>query len=85
MDKETYQQLMMEWTNDLPLETVIQVTEYIYFLRTRQLRPKAFEEDIKDELLRMEVRNLSRNEQNHLEKELTEDKVLSESNEPAKR
>jgi hypothetical protein len=46
-----------------------EIADFIYFVRKRVLQPKSFEEERRDALLRVELRQLSRDEEAHLEKE----------------
>ena len=72
MMTQTYQQLIIEGVKDLPLETLAEIVDFIYFLRKRVLQPEIFEEELQSTLLNFELRQLSRNEEAHLEKEFEE-------------
>ncbi len=69
MMTQTYQQLIIEGVKDLPLEALAEIVDFIYFLRKRVLQPEIFEEELQSTLLNFELRQLSRNEEAHLEKE----------------
>jgi hypothetical protein len=69
MTIQTYQQLIIEGIRGLPPEILAEIADFIYFVRKRALQPQAFEEDLQNALLRFELRQLSRDEEAHLEKE----------------
>jgi hypothetical protein len=69
MTTQTYQQLIIEGIKGLPSETLVEIVDFIYFLRKRALQPQAFEEELKNALLNAELQQLSRDEEAHLEKE----------------
>ena len=53
----------------LPPEVLAEITDFVYFVRKRLLQPQAFEEEIQSTLLREELRQLSRDEEAHVEQE----------------
>jgi hypothetical protein len=65
----SYQQLIIEGIKGLPSEALAEIVDFIYFLRKRALQPQAFEEELQSALLNVELRQLSRDEETHLEKE----------------
>jgi hypothetical protein len=65
----TYEQLIVEGIKGLPSEALSEIADFIYFVRQRVLQPQSFEEERRDALLRVELRQLSREEEAHLEKE----------------
>ncbi|MBI1929796.1 hypothetical protein HYR99_36795 [Candidatus Poribacteria bacterium] len=69
MTTQTYQQLIIEGIKGLPPETLAEIVHFIYFQRKRSLQPQAFEEDMRDVLLNAELRQLSCDEEAHLEEE----------------
>lgn len=69
MTKQTYQQLIIEGIKGLPAEPLDEIVDFIYFVRKRILQPQAFEEEIQTALFNAELRQLSRAEESHLEKE----------------
>lgn len=69
MTTQTYQQLIIEGIKGLPPEILAEIADFIYFVRKRTLHPQAFEEELRDALLRVELKQLSRDEEAHLEKE----------------
>lgn len=69
MTFQLYQQLILEGIQGLPPEVLAEIADFIYFVRKRALQPKTFEEERKDILLRADLKQLSRDEAAHLEKE----------------
>ena len=67
MTTPTYQQLILEGMKGLPPEVLAEITDFVYFVRKRILQPQAFEEEIQHTLLREELRQLSRDEEAHVE------------------
>ncbi len=70
MTTQTYQQLITEGIKGLPLEILAEIADFVFFVRKRVVQPEAFEEELHNALLRAELRQLSYNEEAHLEKEL---------------
>ena len=69
MTTPTYQQLILEGIKGLPPEVLAEITDFVYFVRKRLLQPHAFAEEIQNTLRREELRQLSRNEEAHVEQE----------------
>lgn len=69
MKKPTYPQFILEGIKGLPPETLVEIVDFIYFVRKRTLQPDAFAEAVQQGLLNAELRHLSRNEEAHLEHE----------------
>jgi len=69
MTTPTYQQLIIEGMKGFPSEVLAEITDFVYFVRKRLLQPQAFEEDLQSTLLREELRQLSRDEEAHVEQE----------------
>ena len=69
MTQPTYQQLILEGIKDLPPETLIEIVDFIYFVRKRILQPHAFAEEVQQALLHAELQQLSQDEAAHLEDE----------------
>jgi hypothetical protein len=69
MMTQNYQQLIIEGIKGLPPETLAEIADFIFFLRKRTFQPQAFKEEIQHSLLNAELRQLSRDEAAHLEKE----------------
>ena len=69
MTTQTYQQLIIEGIKGLPPETLVEIVDFIYFLRQRTFQPQVFEDEIQNNLLNAELRQLSGFEEAHLEEE----------------
>ena len=69
MMTQTYQQLIIEGIKGLPPEILAEIADFIYFIRQRALQPQAFEEELQNALVMAELKQLSRGEETHLEKE----------------
>ena len=69
MATNAYEQLIVERIKGLPSEALSEIADFIYFVRQRVLQPYSFEEERRNALLRVELRQLSRDEGDHLEKE----------------
>ncbi len=69
MKTQTYQQLIIEGIKGLPPEILVEIADFIYFVRKRVLQPETFEEELQNTLLRVELKKLSCDEEAHLEKE----------------
>ena len=69
MTAPAYQQLIIEGLKGLPPEVLAEITDFVYFVRKRLLQPQAFEEEMQNTLLHEELRQLSRDEEAHIEQE----------------
>jgi hypothetical protein len=72
MNSQTYQQLIFEGIKGLPPEILVEIVDFIYFIRQRAFYPHIFEEELKNQILEIELKQLSRNEETHLEKEFSD-------------
>lgn len=69
MTAQSYQQLIVEGIQGLPPETLAEIADFVYFVRRRVVQPQAFEEELAQALLKVDLRQLSRSEAEHLEQE----------------
>lgn len=69
MTNLTYEELIAQGIEDLPVETLAEIVDFVYFVRKRALAPLKFHDDIRAALLQTELRQLGNNEQAHLERE----------------
>lgn len=69
MTHQTYQQLIIEGTRDLPPEVLAEIVDFIYFVRKRVLQPHAYEEEVRGILLEAELKRASQEASTHLEAE----------------
>ena len=70
--QQTYQQLITEGIQGLPLPVLAEIADFVYFVRNRALQPKLFEEERQGTLLWGELKRLSRVEESHLEREFAD-------------
>ena len=69
MVAKAYEQLILEGVRGLPTEALAEILDFVYLVRKRILQPQVYENEIQGLLLRAEIKQLSRDEQAHLEKE----------------
>lgn len=72
MTAHTYQKLIHEGIKGLPTDSLAQIVDFIFFLRKRSLQPKEFEEELYTTLLFSDLKQLNRDEVEHLEKEFND-------------
>jgi hypothetical protein len=72
MTTQTYQQLILEGIKGLPLDLLAEIADFVYFVRQRALQPQVFEEERQAALLRADLRQLSRDEEAHVEQEFAD-------------
>ncbi|MBW8051771.1 MAG: hypothetical protein FVQ77_15835 [Cytophagales bacterium] len=64
-----FEELIINGIKNLPAETLREIADYIFFIRKKTLNPKAFDEEIRYEMLNDEMRTVSNYETTHLEEE----------------
>ena len=69
MTPSNYHQIILDGLKGLPQHVLDEIVEYVYFVRKRTLQPSAFREEIQSLALNNELRELSRDEEEHLDKE----------------
>jgi hypothetical protein len=69
MTTQAYQKLIIEGIKGLPPETLVEIVDFIYFVRKRVLEPQIHEAELENVLLKAELKLLNRNEALHLEQE----------------
>jgi hypothetical protein len=69
MTAQDYQQLIVEGLDGLPPDALAEIADFVLFIRKRAMRPEAFQEEMRDVLLRAELKQLSRDEASHVEEE----------------
>ncbi len=72
MTAQGYQELIMEGVKGLPTEVLAEIADFVYFIRKRTLQPRMVEDDLRHTMLRAELRQFSRDEEAHLEKEFAD-------------
>ncbi|MCI0488882.1 MAG: hypothetical protein L0229_20005 [Blastocatellia bacterium] len=69
MTAQNYQQLIIEGIKGLPPDVLAEIANFVYFIRKRAMQPQDFEEELHNALLNVELKQLSHQEEEHLEKE----------------
>ena len=69
MTSQDYQQIILEGIDSLPQEVLAEIADFVLFMRKRTMQPDAFQSEIQNVLLRHELKQLSRGEESHSEKE----------------
>ena len=69
MTSQNYQELIIEGIKGLPPDILAEIANFVYFIRKRAMQPQDFEEEMHNALLNIELKQLSRQEEEHLEKE----------------
>lgn len=69
MTFEIYQKLILEGIQGLPPEALLEITDFIFFIRKRVTQPQAFEEEMENALIARDLKQLGQDEAAHLEKE----------------
>ena len=72
MTEQIYQQLIVQGIRGLPAETLAEIADFVYFLRKRIQQPDIFAEELRSALLGEELKQLSRDEEAHLEQEFAD-------------
>ncbi len=72
MDAQSYEELIIHGIKGLPTETLTEIVDFIYFARQRALQPQIFAEERQLALLGQELKQLSRDEEAHLEQEFAD-------------
>ncbi|HET7091322.1 MAG TPA: hypothetical protein VFL17_22030 [Anaerolineae bacterium] len=69
MTSQTYEQIIVEGIKGLPEEMLAEIADFVYFVRKRATQPQAYEEELLSALLNAELRQMSRDEEEHLDQE----------------
>ena len=69
MTSQTYEQIIVEGIKGLPQEMLAEIADFVYFVRKRATQPQAYEEELLSALLNAELRQMSRDEEVHLDEE----------------
>ena len=72
MTEQIYQQLIVQGIRGLPAETLAEIADFVYFLRKRVQQPDIFAEELRNALLGEELKQLSRDEEVHVEQEFAD-------------
>ena len=69
MTTNTYEQLILDGIKGLPREALAEITDFVFFVKKRIIEPDEFKEELRAAVLKAELKDLSRSEEVHLEKE----------------
>ena len=69
MTSESFEKLIVEGIKDLPQEALVEIADFIYFIRKRFTQPQNYEEELQSLLFSLEIKRLDYKEAIHLEKE----------------
>jgi hypothetical protein len=69
MTAQSFEKLILEGVKGLPTEAIAEITDFVYFVRKRLLQPQDYENEVHSLLLKAELKQLSRDDEAHLEKE----------------
>jgi hypothetical protein len=70
MTAPNYDQLIMQGIKGLPSEALVEIADFVYFVRKRvMLQGQALDPEVYQTVLRQELAELNRDEAAHLEKE----------------
>ncbi len=72
MTEQVYQHLIVQGIRGMPAETLAEIVDFIYFLRKRMRQPDLFAEELRNALLEEELKQLSSDEEAHLEQEFAD-------------
>jgi len=76
MNVNNLEQLIIEGIKGLPQELLTEIIDFIYFVRKKATQPEAYQEEIQNVLLELDVKRLDYDEAIHLEKEFEDyDKI----------
>ena len=69
---QRYEQIILEGIKGLPANTLLEIADFVYFVRKRALQPQEFIADLEIINIGVEGRMISQVEQEHLEEEFTD-------------
>ena len=69
MTAQAYRQLILDGIDGLPAQALNQVTEFVYFVRQRSMEGEPIERAFDKALLKAALRQMTHDEQQHLERE----------------
>ena len=72
MTTQEYQEIITESIKGLPEDTLAEIAHFVFFMRTKMLEPKAFEDELWAKMIELELKQLSRDEEAHLEQEFAD-------------
>ena len=69
---QRYEQIILEGIKGLPANTLLEIADFVYFVRKRALQPQEFIADLETINIGVEGRMISQVEQEHLEEEFAD-------------
>ena len=72
MTTQEYQEMIAESIRDLPEETLAEIAHFVLFMRKKTLEPNVFEDELWGKKLEMELKQLGRDQEAHLEQEFAD-------------
>lgn len=69
---QRYEQIILEGIKGLPANTLLEIADFVYFVRKRALQPQEFIADLEIINIGVEGRMISQVEQEHLEEEFAD-------------
>ena len=69
---QRYEQIILEGIKGLPAKTLLEIADFVYFVRKRALQPQEFIADLETINIGVEGRMISQVEQEHLEEEFAD-------------
>lgn len=72
MTTQEYQEMIAESIRDLPEETLAEIVHFVLFMRKKTFEPKVFEDELWGKKLEMELKQLGRDQEAHLEQEFAD-------------
>jgi hypothetical protein len=69
MTVQSYKQLILEATKGLPPAKLDEIVDFIFLVRRREAQKPASDGELREAFLRAELKQLSRDEESHLEQE----------------
>lgn len=69
---QTYKQLIVDGIQDLPTDLLVEIADFVYFIRQRATNPDLFATEQYAQLLQHDLQQMSSTEANHLEAEFQE-------------
>jgi len=69
MTIQVYERLILEAIKGLPPSRLDEIVDFIFFVRKREARLPSSDDELREAFLRAELKQLSRDEESHLEQE----------------
>jgi len=69
MTAKTFEQLIIDGIKGLPREALAEITDFVFFVKKRLLQPDEFRKELRAAVLNAELKELSQEQEAHLESE----------------